>query len=232
MLDTAIILAAGLGTRMRPLTNDRPKPMVHIHHRPLIDYVIKMCLDAGVKKIIMNYHYKPQSLIDYIHNNYSDIVTLSDEQETLLDSGGGVLKALNYTDAQTFFVINADCIWHSEHNALNQLFTAYNDTHFDVFKLLCTPEKAIGFDGAPIYRLDNNNHISKISPLTHEFTGIQIIKRHLFDRLTIKPFSIREIWHDVFAQHKLGGIEFQGQWLHIGTPAGVQDAEDFLDIQD
>jgi N-acetyl-alpha-D-muramate 1-phosphate uridylyltransferase len=229
MLKTCIILAAGLGTRMRPLTNECPKPMIQVLNKPLIAYVIDMCLEAGIQEIIMNFHYKPETLKMYIQNNYAKNVILSDEQDLLLDSGGGVLKALMHTDSSEFFVINADCIWYNQtDNALKQLYTIYNPLKFDICKLLINPKNAIAFDGKPIYNLDNDFYIYKDSDLNYEFTGIQIIKRTLFDGYTLKPFSIRDIWQTVFDNHRMGGIEFKGKWLHIGTPQAVNDAENYL----
>lgn len=229
MLKTCIILAAGLGTRMRPLTNDRPKPMVTVLGKPLIAYVIDMCLEAGIEKIIMNFHYKPLSLKAYILDNYANHVILSDEQDLLLDSGGGVLKALAHTKESEFFVINADCIWHhNTDNALKQLYKIYDNQKFDVCKLLIRPKNAIGFDGAPIYGLDDKHYISQKNNLDYEYTGIQILKRSLFDGYKIEPFSIRDIWQTAFDNNRVGGVEFSGQWLHIGTPQSVTDAEKYL----
>ena len=229
MLKTCIILAAGLGTRMRPLTNDRPKPMVTVLGKPLIAYVIDMCLEAGIKKIIMNFHYKPLSLKAYILDNYANHIILSDEQDLLLDSGGGVLKALAHTTASEFFVINADCIWHNPtNNALKQLYKIYDNQKFDVCKLLARPKNAIGFDGAPIYGLDDTHYISQTHNLDYEYTGIQILKRSLFDGYTVEPFSIRDIWQTTFDNNRVGGVEFSGQWLHIGTPQSVTEADKYL----
>jgi MurNAc alpha-1-phosphate uridylyltransferase len=229
MLKTCIILAAGLGTRMRPLTDNQCKPMIEIMGKPLIFYVIDMCFKAGIEKIIINYHYKPQSLIDYINNNYYNQIILSDETELLLDSGGGVLQASTYTNDEEFFVINADCIWdtmkQTHKNALEQLYNHYDSKKFDVFKLLCSPQKAIGFYGNPIYRLDKDNYIYNNTILEYEFTGIQILKRKLLTNYHVKPFSIREIWKTAFHHNRVGGIEFQGQWLHIGTPQAVIESE-------
>jgi MurNAc alpha-1-phosphate uridylyltransferase len=229
MLKTCIILAAGLGTRMRPLTNDIPKPMVSVGGKPLIAYVIDMCLDAGITQIIMNFHYKPEPLKTYILNHYANHVILSDEQELLLDSGGGVLKALSHTDASEFFVINADCIWHNpKNNALGQLYALYNPDKFNICKLLSRPQNAIGFDGKPIYGLDSHNYVQKTGVLDYEYTGIQILKRDLFAGYAIEPFSIREIWNKELANHKIGGTEFIGKWLHIGTPTAVTESADYL----
>jgi len=228
MLKTAIILAAGLGTRMRPLTNDRPKPMIEVLDKPLIGYVIEMCLQAGVTEIIINFHYKPEPLKAYINAHYADIVTLSNEENLLLDSGGGTLKALQHTDASEFFVINADCIWHSKHNALTELYNDYQAEKYDVFKLLACPHHAIGFDSNPIYSLDEKGFISKGLPLTSNFTGIQILKRSLFDHYTIEPFSIRSIWNHAFENNRVGGIEYTGTWLHIGTPQAVIESAAYL----
>lgn len=214
---------------MRPLTDHIPKPMVCVNHKPLIDYVIEMCLEADIDQIIVNFHYKPKVLTDHLKKNFSDKVILSDETDLLLDSGGGVCKALGYINASEFFVINADCIWHNlENNALKQLYNAYDADKFDVCKLLANPQNAIGFEGQGIYQLDRNNYISKQAQANYEFTGIQILKRKLFDHYMPKPFSIREVWQSAFDQKHVGGCEFQGQWLHIGTPNSVTDAEAYF----
>lgn len=229
MLKTCIILAAGLGTRMRPLTNKIPKPMVKILDKPLIGYVVDMCLDAGINEIIMNFHYKPQPLVNYIDTHYKNKVILSDEQDLLLDSGGGILKALNHTQSSEFFVINADCIWYNPYNnALKQIYSLYESQKFDICKLLVRPEHAIGFDGSPIYALDDQFRIHKNGELFYEFTGIQILKRELFSDYSIEPFSIRNIWNKQLEKNLIGGLEFSGTWLHIGTPQAVLEAEDFL----
>ena len=168
-------------------------------------------------------------MLAYINENYADNVILSDEQDLLLDSGGGVLKALSHTDATEFFVINADCIWHNpKSNALLQLYDTYNKGKFSVCKLLVRPRNAVGFDGKPIYNLDNTHHIHQEGDLNFEYTGIQILKRNLFDNYMIKPFSIREIWQKEFDNNNIGGTEFIGKWLHIGTPLAVMEAEDYL----
>lgn len=229
MISSCIILAAGLGTRMRPLTNDRPKPMVQIIDQPIIAYVMDMCLEAGIDHIVMNYHYQAKLLIDYVQENYSHHhITLSDETELLLDSGGGILNALKHIQDDTFFVINADCIWaHTHKNALRQLYEAYNPEKFDLFKLLCEPKNATGFSESAIYRLDGANYIQKQDP-NLLFTGIYIMKRHLFDGFDVKPFSVRENWQIAFDNHRVGGVPFQGDWLHIGTPDGVMQAEAVL----
>ncbi len=229
-IKSCVILAAGLGTRMRPLTDNIPKPMVTINGKPLIGHVIDMCLEAGVDNIVMNYHYKPESLQEYILNYYSDYVILSDETELLLNSGGGIVKALPFIKGEEFFVINADCIWYNpDYNALIQMQNNYNPDQFDVFKLLANPKMAIGFDEDPIYGLTEKNHILKSNiDLKYGYTGIQILKRPLFNGFSEKPFSIRHIWDDAFLNNRIGGCNFQGQWLHIGTPQAVLEAEDFL----
>lgn len=230
MITDCIILAAGLGTRMRPLTNDIPKPMVNVASKPLIAYVLEMCIEAGIENIVMNIHYKPEPLISFISEHYPHKVTFSDETSLLLESGGGIVQALTSVKGNHFFVINADCIWHNlTHNALKQLSEAYNKEKFDVFKLLASSENAIGFDEQPIYALDRNGHILKDN-LNKKFsyTGIQILERKLFDTYNCSPFSIKKIWDKTFSEQRVGGVEFIGKWLHIGTPQGVIDAENFL----
>ena len=234
MIKSCIILAAGLGTRMRPLTDNMCKPMVTIMDKPLIAYVIDMVLQAGCDNIVMNVHYKPDSLVAYIDKYYAGRVIISDEREKLLDSGGGIVKALKDIHNPDFFVVNADCIWHSSHNALLQLSDMYNPDMMDIVKLLYPAENAIGFDSKNIYAVDANHHIIPHNLIPHRqnpdyaFTGIQIMKKSLFVGYKLETFSVRQIWDTAFAHHKIFGCLYQGDWLHIGTPDGVIQAQNFF----
>lgn len=230
VIHSAVILSAGLGTRMRPLTDNRPKPMVEILGKPLIAYVIEMLLGAGCTKIVMNIHYKPESLVAYVQTYYKDYVVMSDERDVLLDSGGGIVQALDNFTGEFFYVVNADCIWVSPHkNALLQMAEKFHPDMYDMMKLLCPAGEAIGFDGSNIYNLDSENYILRHQENpAYAFTGLQIMKRSQFLGEIIQPFSVRKIWDTSFASHRVGGTVFSGKWLHIGTPEAVGQAEDFL----
>ncbi|MEM6602411.1 MAG: nucleotidyltransferase family protein [Pseudomonadota bacterium] len=230
MIKSCVILAAGLGLRMRPLTDHIPKPMVEIAGRPIISYILDMVIGAGCDNIVMNIHYKPEPLREYIAQNYSDKVVFSDETDRLLNSGGGVFKALDYIQNESFFVINADCIWSSSVNALKQLVDFYDPNTMDILKLLSPAKTAIGFDEKDIYGLSDDNKILRDGKTTQDlsYTGIQILKKSFFQGYSYEPFSVREIWDKAFEAETIYGCVFQGQWLHIGTPYAVNDAAHFL----
>ena len=138
---------------MRPLTDNIPKPMVEVSGKPLIGHVLDMVYDAGCTNIVTNIHYKPQPLLDYLAAGHRDKVLISDETDELLDSGGGVVKALEYIDDEYFFIINADCIWSSAYNAMMQMADFFDPQKMDVLKLLCPSERALGFSEKNIYNL-------------------------------------------------------------------------------
>lgn len=232
MTMACLILAAGLGTRMRPLTDHMPKPMVPVAGKPIIDYVLKMVKQAHCHPVIMNVHYLPDSLIDYARGKIPDMI-ISDEREALLDSGGGIAKVLTSFTQEHFFVINADCIWQSPINALLQLQKVYNPSKMDILKLLYPSQQAIGFDEKNIYKLDSHGKIIRTDNADYAFTGIQLMNRHLIEDYckqnpTKNIFSIRHLWEQAQQQNRFYGVAFEGDWLHIGTPQSVLDAEYFL----
>lgn len=226
MTKSALILAAGLGTRMRPLTDDRPKPMVEVCGKPIISYILDMVKRAGCNNIVMNIHYKPEKLLDYTKINHPEIL-ISDETDNLLDSGGGIVKALSKIENEDFFVINADCIWLGS-NPLIDMNNFYKKETMDIVKLLFPAQKAIGFDEVNIYSLNEGHIIREQKSASHSFTGVSLLKKSLFKDYNVEAFSVRKIWDKVFSEKRIFGIEHNGDWLHIGTPEGVKQAEVFL----
>jgi MurNAc alpha-1-phosphate uridylyltransferase len=232
MKQSAIILAAGIGTRMRPLTNHCPKPLIQIVHKPIIAWIIDMLLADNIDNIVVNVHYLGDMLETYLKKHYNNNIIISDERNLLLDSGGGIYKALDYIENESLFVINADCIWLNDNlSALQQMQSIWSPHDMDILKLLCSLNQAIGFDGKGNYNLDAQGHILKSSNPYYAFSGIQLLKKSLFTNLPYKedePFSIHHIWEQCFANNTIYGVEFEGQWLHIGTPEGVTLAENMI----
>lgn len=226
MIKSCVILSAGLGTRMRPLTNHIPKPMIEIGNKPIISHIIDMVLGTGCNNIVVNIHYKPDVIRNYINDRYAGKVIFSDETGMLLDSGGGVAKAISKIKNNIFFVINADCIWcNDDSSALQQVITSYDPDKMDILKLLYPSENAIGFEEDNIYDIKNGIIVPGSN---YSFTGIQVLKKSLFESYPIEPFSIREIWKKSFDNGKVYGHVFEGNWLHIGTPDAVEDANSFF----
>ena len=214
---------------MRPLTDNIPKPMVRIQNKPLIGHVMDMVQAAGCTNIVTNVHYKPEPLLDYLNHSYGGLVSISDETDMLLDSGGGVVKALEYIENDIFYIINADCIWHGE-NALLQMSRQFNADDMDILKLLSPSQDALGFDEDNIYAIDKNSRIVRNKDnAQYSFTGIQIVKKSLFEGLKPIKFSIRTIWDKVYQAQKFYGCPYQGQWLHIGTPQAVKNVNVYFD---
>lgn len=231
-IKSCIILSAGLGTRMRPLTDHMPKPMVCVNGRPIIAHIMDMVLAHGVDNIVINIHYKPAALTEYIHTHYAGKVTFSDETDRLLDSGGGIIKALPYIHSDSFFVINADCIWYEharETTILDGMAEIFDPYKMDIVKCLYPAHKAVGFDEDDIYDLsDVGAIIQKPAKPLYSFTGIQLIKKTVLTGFRPIKFSVREVWEKAFKQNTIYGHVFKGQWLHIGTPDSVLEAEEYL----
>lgn len=215
---------------MRPLTDHIPKPMVSVNGRPIIAYIMDMVLDYGIDNIIVNIHYKPETLIEYLHTYYPNKVTFSDETDRLLDSGGGVIKALPHIQEENFFVINADCIWHDlNNNVLSEMEKSFDKEKMDILKCLYPSKQAIGFDEEDIYSLDSQGRIlQKTDKPSYSFTGIQLMSQKIATGFRPIKFSMREIWQKAFNEMTVYGHVFKGQWLHIGTPESVYDAQEYL----
>jgi len=214
---------------MRPLTDHIPKPMVEVASKPLIGYVLDMVYQAGVTNIVTNIHYKPALMLDYLETYHKDKVIISDERHELLDSGGGVVQALSHIEEEYFYIINADCIWSGTHNALLQMSDAFDPDKMDILKLLAPSEAALGFDEKNIYNLDIDGKISKSDFADYSFTGIQIAKKSLFNGKKAEKFSVREIWNTAKENQRFYGTNYNGKWLHIGTPEAVHLAENYFE---
>lgn len=203
--------------------------MVEVAGKPLIGHVLDMVINAGCTDIVTNIHYKPAPLLHYLDNQYANKVMISDETDMLLDSGGGVVKALEKINDEIFYIINADCIWSGAENALLQMAAYFDPDKMDILKLLAPSQKALGFDENNIYNLSPEGHISKADDAAYSFTGIQIAKKSLFKDFKPEAFSIREIWNNVKAENRFYGMDYRGKWLHIGTPDAVLLAERYFE---
>lgn len=233
----AFILAAGLGTRMQPITNTIPKPVIEIAGQSMITRVIDQLREAGVKDIFINSHYKADILKshveDYIKQNKISDVNLHILHETeLLDTGGGVLNALQHMKDEPFFIINSDSIWVSKDNVFESLSKQWKDNMKALF-LLCTLARARGYDCKGDFFLDNNHQIRRGENNPFVYVGVHITTPKLFKGLAVEKCRLMDIYKHA-APGKADfegfyGAEFKGDWLHIGTPEGVRDAEQYFE---
>lgn len=228
----AMIMGAGLGTRMRPLTDDRPKPMVTVAGRTLIDHSIDRLIAAGVTRIVVNLHYKADVLRAHLDKRRDVEIVYSDETEKLLDTGGGVVKAMPHFGGEPFFVINSDSIW-VEGNipALPAMQQLWDANRMDALLLLAEMETAMGYDGQGDFVLEKDGAVARAKGRSEEpyaYPGVQIVHPRLFDGAPPGAFSTNIMWDRAIAAGKLRGIVLDGVWIHVGTPQARGEAEDYL----
>jgi MurNAc alpha-1-phosphate uridylyltransferase len=220
---SAMVLAAGLGTRLRPVTNHLPKPLVEVAGRPLIDHAIDRLATAGVERVVVNLHYKGELIAARLAARNRPRIEFSRE-EALLETGGGVKRALPLLD-DSFFVINGDILWlDGATAALSRLAQAFDPERMDAGLLLQRTTGAIGYDGIGDYFLDpldtpRRRREREVAP--YIFAGIQILHRRLFAGVDDPVFSLKRLYDRAEDAGRLGAIVHDGEWFHVGTPEGL-----------
>ncbi len=227
--DHAIVLAAGLGTRMRPLTNTTPKPLIAVWNKTLLDHAIDALADAEVKKIVVNVHYLADQIEAHISLRQTPIVTISDERDLLLDSAGGVKKALPELGNGAFFLLNADSFWVEKKSTnLAKMSSVWNDDDMDILLLVSSKEKAVGFDGKGDFFMNPAGRLTrrgdeKSAPFI--YAGAAILHPRIFANSPDGPFSLNTLFNEAIENGRLYGTKLEGLWLHVGTPASINEAE-------
>jgi MurNAc alpha-1-phosphate uridylyltransferase len=232
--EVAMVLAAGLGKRMRPLTDDRPKPLVEVAGQSLIDHCFDRLRAAGVKKAVVNAHYLADVLEDHLNNRVQGIETIvSDEREQLLETGGGLIKALPLIDADPFLVVNSDNLWiDGPVDSLRLLASGWDDARMDALLLLVPLARAHCHKGQGDFHMSATGQLRRrktgsVAPFV--FTGIQIMsKRLLAGEHPEGPFSTNIFWDQAIAQGRLFGVVHQGLWFDVGAPENIAITEDVL----
>ncbi len=220
---TAMVLAAGLGTRMRPISDAVPKPLVEITGRTLLDHAIDRLALAGVERVVVNVHYKADMVAAHLAGREHPRIAISREEE-LLETGGGVARALPLL-GECFFVVNADVLWlDSKDYALTRLAAAFDPERMDAVLLLHRSVAAVGYEGRGDYFLDGlgtprRRGEREVAPFI--FTGLQLLQRRLFDGIGEPRFSLNLLYDRAEAAGRLHAIVHDGEWFHIGTPEGL-----------
>ena len=232
-LDTAMVLAAGLGKRMRPLTATRPKPLVPVAGKPLLDHALDRLKAAGVKRAVVNVHYLADALEAHLKRRVQGIeIIVSDEREQLLETGGGLVKALPLIDEDPFLVVNSDNLWiDGPADSIRALAARWNDAEMDALLLLVPLARANCHTGRGDFHMDGSGRLSRRRPgrvAPFVFTGVQIVSKRLFEGAKAEPFSLNILWDRAIAQGRAFGLVHNGLWFDVGTPPAVKRTEAIL----
>jgi MurNAc alpha-1-phosphate uridylyltransferase len=228
--DTAMVMAAGLGKRMRPLTATRPKPLVEVAGKALIDHVLDRLRSAGVGKIVVNVHYLADALEAHLKARAKDFdVQISDERGLLLETGGGMIRAEPMIAADPFLVINSDNYWvDGPSDALRLLASLWREDDMDALLLLVPQPRAGNHHGQGDFHMKADGRLarrgrSKVAPFV--FTGIQLVSKRLLRDAPDGPFSTNILWDRAIAEGRCFGAVHQGLWFDVGNPAAIKATE-------
>ena len=231
----AMVLAAGYGTRMRPLTDAMPKPLVPLAGRPLLDHVLDRLVVAGIARAIVNVHYLPEQIEHHLASRSQPQILISDERAQILDTGGAVQKALPLLGAAPFFVHNSDSVWIERNGStLRQMIDAWNDDAMDALLLLAPAATSLGYAGRGDYALDGEGRPHRRrngQNVPFVFTGVSINHPRLFHDVPEGAFSILKLWDEAERAQRLAAIQLDGEWMHVGTPEALAEAEERLNEQ-
>ena len=227
---TAMIMAAGKGTRMMPLTANRPKPLIEVGGVALLDHVLDHLRDAGVGKIVANVHYLAEHIEQHLAASAADLdVRISDERALLRDTGGGLVHALPLISDDPFICVNADNWWtNAGDNAISQLMTHWDDSRMDVLMLLIPLETAYNSQGIGDFNMDADGRLSRRqgdAPASYVWTGIQMLSKRLIVDPPADVFSTNIFWDRAIAQGRCMGILHDGLWFDVGYPAAIAATE-------
>lgn len=227
---TAMVMAAGLGTRMLPLTKDRPKPLVEVAGQTLLDHVLDQLRAAGVGRIVVNVHYLADQVEAHLAAHATDFdVRISDERALLRDTGGGLVQALDLIVGDPFYCINADNWWTDVgENGLLRMAEAWDDARMDVLMLLVPTERAGNTQGTGDFDLDEEGHISRNGPKRprpYVWTGIQLLAKQVIVDPPAEVFSTNVFWDRAIAAGRCFGLVHHGDWFDVGYPAAIAMTE-------
>ena len=224
----AMVLAAGLGLRMRPLTQTTPKPLLEVGGRPMLDHALDRLQEAGVTQVVVNTHWLPEKIEDHLRDRSAPETRISREDE-LLETGGGIAKALPMLGKVAFYAANADIVWRDGATpALLRLARTWDDERMDVLLMLTATVRATGYDGGGDFLMDPLGKLTRrlerqIAP--YVFTGVQILHPRLFKDVPSGPFSMNLLYDRALDADRLYGMAHDGDWYHVGTPDAIDVAD-------
>ena len=231
--DTAMVMAAGLGKRMRPLTATRPKPLVEVAGKPLLDHVLDRLRAAGVKKVVVNTHYLADSLEAHLARTAGGLeVAISDERALLLETGGGLVRAQALIDCDPFLAVNSDNLWiDGPADTLKLLAAHWDGSRMDALLLLVPHARAMNHRALGDFHMDRAGRLrrrgrSRVAPFV--YTGVQIVSKALLKDAPEGPFSTNLLWDRAIAAGRCYGAVHQGLWFDVGNPEAIKATEQVL----
>jgi MurNAc alpha-1-phosphate uridylyltransferase len=227
--DHAMVLAAGLGARMRPLTDTRPKPLVPVAGKPLLDHVLDKLAQAGVTTAVVNVHYLADQIERHLAARRAPKIVFSDEREKLLDTGGGVVRALPQLGRAPFFHVNSDTLWiDSVTPNLTRLARAFDPARMDALLLLASTAASIGYHGKGDFAMEADGTLRRRAEnevLPFVYAGVALLSPALFADAPSGAFSLNVLFDRAAATGRLAGLRLEGLWMHVGTPEAIAEAE-------
>jgi len=229
-IESALVLAAGLGKRMRPLTATRPKPLVRVAGKALIDHSLDRIAAAGIGQVVVNCHYLADALEAHlVAGDWPFTIAFSDERDQLLETGGGMVKAAPLLCGDPFLVVNSDNVWTDGPDETTALLARnWDAARMDALLLLVRHASAVGHNGRGDFLMTPGGLVSRRKPgrvAPFVYTGIQLVSRRLLRAAPAGPFSTNILWDRAIAEGRLFGIAHQGQWFEVGTPEAIAPTE-------
>jgi len=225
----AMVFAAGLGTRMRPLTQTLPKPLVKIGGKAMIDIILDALAAAGVQQAIVNVHHLADQIEAHLSTRTTPKITFSDERARLLDQGGGIKTVLPLLGKAPFYICNTDAIWlEGPHSNIARLAETWDGDKMDVLLLVASTANSVGVDWLGDFSMDQDGRLKKrregeVVPFV--YSGIGLIKPELFEAIESDCFRLAPLFFSAAEQGRLFGLRLDGFWLHIGTMPAIEEAE-------
>lgn len=229
---TAMLLAAGRGSRMRPLTDTTPKPLIPVAGRPILDRLVSALRTAGVERLVINTHWLAEQVEQYANALSGAEVILSDERGQVLETGGALVKARPHLGDDPIFVVNTDAFWApTGPQPLLDLAAAYDPSEMDDLLLLADRGRTLGYDGLGDFHQSAGGQLTRrgdAASADWAYAGVRITKPDLYDGESVAPFSANRIWDRLIPNGRLHGLPLDCFWLHVGDPGALKDAEMWL----
>lgn len=228
----AMVLAAGLGTRMRPITDTIPKPLVPIAGRVMIDYVLDLLVEAGVETVVINVHHHADQMVSHLEARNDVEILISDEREQLMNSGGGLAKGLKLLPPGPVLVMNADLFWIGEQatqpSNLKQLSAFFDPAKMDMALLCVDMDRTTGHNGKKDFSLPDSGRLTRYNegePRPVVYAGAIAMDSRLLEDAPADAFNLNIYFDRAISQNRLFGLPLDGQWITVGTPDAIEDAE-------
>ena len=213
-------------SRMRPLTFATPKPLIKVAGKLLIDYAVEKLKAAGIENVVVNKHYLPDQIEAWAKAQRGIKIKTSDESDRVLETGGGIARALPLLGNEPFYVLNSDCFWtEAATPALQRLSETWDDRKMDSLLLVCDPARTTGYGGGGDFVIESDGRLKRQTQNALVYIGAYIVHPRLFEAAPIGAFSMNVLWNKAIAAGRLYGIEHQGHWFDVGTPEGIPAAE-------